>query len=118
MKNLLLLLAIALISLNVYSQEESKTVMIKSIETYGSFASMKKSLHIVDEEGKTTTTELEKHNTKGIPKNMSVIKNALDKYINKGYKMISSTAVSFGWKGVFTIEHTYILKDTNQVIKK
>lgn len=113
MKRILLLLAITLISFNVFSQTESKTIMIKSVETYGSFMSMKRSLHIIDEKGKTTTTELEKHNTKGIPKNMGVIKKTLDKYLNNDYKIISSTAISFGWNGVFTIEHTYILEKEN-----
>nr|WP_321230751.1 hypothetical protein [uncultured Psychroserpens sp.] len=110
MKRILLLLTICLITFNTYSQTESNTVIIKSIETYGSFASMKKNLHIIDEKGEVTSIELEKHNTKGIPINMVTIKTALDKYLNQGYKMISSNAVSFGWNGVFTIEHTYILE--------
>lgn len=93
-----------------YSQTESKTVMIKSVETYGAFASMKRNLHIIDEKGEITSTELEKHNTEGIPANMNIVKTALDKYLNKGFKMISSNAVSFGWNGVFTIEHTYIFE--------
>ena len=110
MKKLLLLLTIGFISLNIYSQNESNTVMIKSIETYGGFASMKRNLHIIDENGKLTSVELEKHNTKGIPINMNIIKKVLDKYLNSNYELISSNAVSFGWNGVFTVEHTYILE--------
>lgn len=112
MKKILILLTFALISFNSYSQNESKTVMIKSIETYGSFLSMKRNLHIINEKGEITTTELEKHNTKGIPTNMVTIKKTLDKYLNLGYELISSNAVSFGWNGVFTIENTYIMKKT------
>lgn len=84
--------------------------MIKAIETYGSFASMEINLHIVNENGELITKKLEKHNTKGIPQNMIVIKNEIDSYLLKGYFIISSTAVSFGWNAVFTIEHTYILE--------
>ena len=114
MKRLLILIVIGFISFNSYSQNESSTVMIKSIETYGSFASMKRSLHIIDEKGEITTAELEKHNTKGIPANMVTIKNTLDKYINQNYELISSNAVSFGWNGVFTIENTYVLKKNKE----
>ncbi|WP_458626444.1 hypothetical protein [Winogradskyella sp. PC D3.3] len=89
--------------------------MIKSIETYGSFASMKKSLHIVNEEGEIKTIELEKHNTKGIPTNMVTIKKEIDNYLNRGYKLISSNGISFGWNGVFTIEHTYILENKKDI---
>jgi hypothetical protein len=110
MKRLLTVIAITFISFNSFSQNESNTVMIKSIETYGSFASMKRNLHIINEKGEITTTALEKHNTKGIPTNMETIKKTLDKYLNQDYELISSNAVSFGWNGVFTIEHTYILK--------
>lgn len=110
MKKVITLIAACFIALAGYSQETSNTVMVKSVETYGSFAAMKKVLHVVDENGQTTTTDLEKHNTKGIPKNMVTIKKTLDKYLNKGYELISSDAVSFGWQGVFTIEHTYIFE--------
>lgn len=88
--------------------------MIKSVETYGTFISMARNLHIINESIQITTTPLEKHNTKGIPLNMITVKPTLDKYINKGYKLISSDAVSFGWKGVFTIEHSYILERKQQ----
>ena len=57
-----------------------------------------------------TTIELEKHNTEGIPKNMVIIKTELDKYLNRGFKVVSSTAVSFGENVVFTIEHSYVLE--------
>lgn len=114
MNRLLLLLAILFISFSSFSQNESNTIMIKSIETYGSFASMKRNLHIVDEEGKTTTIELKKHNTNGILSNMLTIKKTLDKYLNQGYKLISSNAISFGSNGVFTIEHTYLLEKKNE----
>lgn len=109
MKKLLLLLFI-IVSSSMYSQQKSNTVMIKSIETYGSFASMDKVLHVIDEEGKMISVDLSKHNKKGIPVNMRTIKKYIDLYLNKGYNIISSESTSFGWNGVFTIEHTYILK--------
>jgi hypothetical protein len=34
----------------------------------------------------------------------------LDKYLNVKYKLMSSNVVSFGWNGVFTIEHIYLLE--------
>lgn len=93
-----------------YCQNESNTVMLKSVETYGSFAGMKRNLYVIDELGETSTIELEKHNNKGILNNMTTIKSYLDKYLNKGFKLISSTAVSFGENAVYSVEHTYILK--------
>ena len=108
MKKLLVALVLSIVTITLYSQ--SNTVMVKSVETYGTFALMKRSLHIVNEKGETQTIELEKHNTNGIPKNMVTIKNTLDKYLNDGYKLISSTAVSFGENADYTIEHTYIFK--------
>lgn len=110
MKKLLFLLSL-LFTCFVWSQE---TVMIKTIETYGTFAAIKKEIHIIegDKEVKTITLE-NKHNAKGIPKNMKVIKSVLDTYLLNNYELISSEAVSFGWNGVFTIEHTYLLKNNN-----
>jgi hypothetical protein len=110
MKKIILLIFLCSINTICFSQEKSKTVMVKSIETYGSFMSMNRNLYIVDEKGGLQTIELEKHNTKGIPKNIKIIKKTLDKYLNLKYKLISSNAVSFGWNGVFTIEHTYIFE--------
>lgn len=114
MKKLILSIIIGFVSFTIYCQSESNTVMIKSIETYGSFASMKKNLYIINEDGELTSIELEKHNTNGIPENMLVIKQKLDEYLHKDYEIISSDAVSFGWQGVFTIEHTYILQKIKQ----
>lgn len=110
MKKLILLSYIVFISLTSYAQNQSNTVMIKSIETYGSFTKLKRNLQIVDEHGIVTTIELEKHNTEGIPKNMLTIKTELDKYLNRGFEIVSSNAVSFGENGVFTIEHSYVLE--------
>lgn len=110
MKKMYFFLLMVFLSTATYSQTESNTVMIKSIETYGSFVAMKSSLHILDENGNLTTTDLVNHNTKGIPTNMVAIKSALDEYLNIGYELISSNALSFGWNGVFTIEHTFILE--------
>lgn len=110
MKKVIIILFLSL-SLNCFAQaNKSNTVMIKSIETYGSFVSMERSLHIIDEKGDLKTIELEKHNTSGIPKNMVTIKNVIDEYLNNNYLIISSTALSFGWNGVFTVENTYILE--------
>jgi len=109
MKKVLVTLAL-IIGIVVTSYGQSNTVMIKSIETYGSFAAMAKNLHIINEEGVVRTIQLEKHNTKGILKNMVTIKKVLDSYLANGYSIISSNGVSFGWNSVFTIEHTYILK--------
>ena len=112
MKNVMLILITSLITASVYCQDvKSNTVMVKSIETYGSFAAMRIKLHIVDENGVLTSKDLVKHNTKGIPVNMITIKNTLEKYLNLNYELISSTAVSFGWNGVFTIEHTYLFQE-------
>jgi len=110
MKKIVFFFVIGLISFNIYSQSESKTVMIKSVETYGSFAAIQKNIHIIDENGENLTIKLENHNTKGIPTNMATLKSTLDKYLNSGFKLIASDAVSFGWNGVFTIEHTYIMQ--------
>jgi hypothetical protein len=110
MKKLFLLIIVCFLSTQSYSQKESNTVIVKSIETYGSFSSMSRSLYVVDENGNIETTELEKHNTRGIPENMKTIKSKLDKYFNSGYELISSDGVSFGGNGVYTIEHTYIFK--------
>lgn len=114
MKKLITVLLVCFIASCVYSQ--SNTVMIKSVETYGTFMKMKKVLHIINEVGEVETIELEKHNTEGILKNMIIIKKALDKFIEKGYNLFSSTAVSFGENGVYTIEHTYLfLKEENEI---
>ncbi|WP_433834648.1 hypothetical protein [Flavobacterium anhuiense] len=108
MKKIIVLL---FLSINCFAQTgKSNSVMIKAVETYGSFASIERSLHIVNENGDLKTIELEKHNTTGIPKNMITIKNVLDGYLNNNYVIISSTALSFGWNGVFTVENTYILE--------
>jgi hypothetical protein len=71
---------------------------------------MSRSLYVIDEDGSIESTELKKHNTRGIPENMKTIKSKLDKYFNSGYELISSNGVSFGGNGVYTIEHTYIFK--------
>ena len=111
MKKIYLILIAVLLTSSAYCQDvKSNTVMIKSIETYGSFMSMIIKMHVIDENGNLTSTDLSKHNTKGIPVNMLTIKKTIDRYLNENYKIISSTAISFGWKGVFTIEHTYLLE--------
>jgi hypothetical protein len=110
MKNLLITFLFFFITIPLFSQTESSTVMIKSVETYGNFSRVNGNIYVIDETGKETIIDLEKFNVNGIAPNMNLVKSTLDQYINKGFEVISSTATSFGDNAVYTIVHTYLLK--------
>ena len=108
------LLFISLFFVFIVAHSQSETVMLKSVETYGGFASIERAIYIIEGDGDSEKVDdLEKHNKSGIPENMKKIKTYIDIYLKKGYKLISSEATSFGWNGVFTVEHTYIFEKNN-----
>tara|TARA_R100000789_G_C3020427_1_gene153398 strand:+ start:2809 stop:3153 length:345 start_codon:yes stop_codon:yes gene_type:complete len=109
MKNILILTILVLTTSLAFAQSE--TVMIKSVETYGGFSAIERGIYITEGDSDTkTVSDLEKHNKNGIPKNMRTLKIYLDQYLDEGYRIISSTATSFGENGVYTVESTYLLQ--------
>jgi len=102
-----LIFAIGMIA-NTFGQ----TVMIKSVEKAGSNSAMvKPALYIVDEDGNSSIIQLEKKGFNiGIENNMKELQKALNKYLDKGYIIISSTSSGFGVGNVVGVITTYILR--------
>lgn len=87
--------------------------MIRLVEASykGKLAGVEKNLYIVDEKGEVEIIELDKTNREGISKNMVVIKNVVDKYLQEGYHIISSTSlVPVITIEQYVVERTYLLQ--------
>ncbi len=107
-----LLITVLLISFGTMFAQ-SNTAMIKLVEgNYnGKLVGVETNLYIIDELGHLETIDVEKYVKEGVSQNMIILKNALDKYLQNDYQIISSTSIVTN-AGItqFFIERTYVLE--------